>query len=146
MASQFWIPVTIYHSYHWPHSIGYYWPQASTEEKCLFFLVPWYTQHWLESSLSILSLSFLVHPPAFCQVWPSTPAQSSLSCLWSRARAQQVSHASPACLLFSFSNAPTRIWALIFTWTLNCLLTSPLTSSSNSRCIFLKYYLLMQLS
>lgn len=61
MTCQFWIPVAIYHSYHWPFDIRYYWPQASirnNKKKSLFFLVPWYT-----TLISILSFcSFSVFP------------------------------------------------------------------------------------
>lgn len=28
MTSQFWILMAIYHSYHWPYSVWYYWPWA----------------------------------------------------------------------------------------------------------------------
>lgn len=133
MTSRFWIPIVIYHSYHWPYSIWYYWPQSPIWKKKTNQL----------PSFSPLTYSILMWILSFCpfsaflfwfillllSVRHGQPLQ--LRALWAVSwhRVQQAFHASRVRLLFLFSNTPTLIWALI-------IFTGP--PASSSRCTFLK--------
>lgn len=140
MTSRFCIPMAIYHSYHWPYSIWCYWLQTSISggggwgggggtKTTLFFLVLYNTQYWFESSLSALSLPSCLVPTAVFLLDVTIYPGSGLSgmCPGTESNKPSASHTG---LLFSFSNTPTLIWALI-------LFTGP--PASSSRCTFLKH-------
>lgn len=103
MTSRFGLPVAIYHSYHWPHSIWYYWPRAPIWRgeggiflslSFLFFvLFSCYTQCWLESPLSVLSLSSLFGSSSPCLLldMKCAQAQSSVGCVCSLAESSKLS-------------------------------------------------------
>lgn len=137
-ASSFWIPVSGYHSYHWPYSVWYYWLWAPIwKKKKILVFGPLInsTLIWI----LFLCFVFFFFSSSSCFLWGM--ARSSVGCLYIWHRVQQTSRASPICVS-SFCNAPTFMWALIiFTWNIQCPWVSP--PACSSRCIFLKYYLLI---
>lgn len=133
MTSRFWLPVAIYHSYHWPHSIWYYWTRAPIWGRegeiflfSCFVLLLYSMLIWIPSfcSFSVFSFWFILPLPSVRYEMCSGSELRRLCVL--PGRVQQAFHASHIGLLFSFSHAPTLIWALsISTWTTNCLLIGP---------------------
>lgn len=128
MTSQFWILMAIYHSYHWPYSVWYYWPWAPIWKKSLFALVLWYISMLIWILFSVLSLSSFWCILYLLSVRYGHPLRLRVLPLFLHyGRVQRAFHASHLCLFFSSSNVPTVISVLvILTWTINSLLTGPL--------------------